>query len=574
MSEAPVGTAASSGQAPAALAAIDANTPLTSAQAEICAATSPLLAGLVGDGLAIGGLREIVRKYAVIDRPQAGEVVIRKGTFGGDVFFPLWGALRIIDDAPPGLSLRAMPERRRGERPAAAAAWRSRLMRLWRLWRYRQIPEVRYFSGGDSKPGPTVSVASGAARLVFSQRDREAIAERCKTRRFAAADKAIVGDQAALGHGEQAATVFADEDSVLLKMHWRGLRALHSASAVFRAAFRRERGGVRVVQKFLGEFELFAGLPQAALAEIAKESAIEIYGERDWARGGGGGRKVAETMVAAEGDYLNGLFLIMAGFGRVSQKLDSGERTTRYLRRGDIYGLWAVRKALSSGKPAAARRSLRAIKYLEILVVPVRLAEKHLGDALRKRNAPGAPPEGDQTWLSSDAADFLIENLLLNGKKTMLIDLNRCVHCDDCVRACAATHGSPRFVRTGPAFMNIMAASACMHCAEPLCLADCPTGAIHRDADSGNVVIEEQKCIGCGACAKGCVYGNIRMVETRDFTGAIATDAASGAAIVKATKCNFCQGVSGGPACVRACPHDALIRADMSDQTALLARGA
>jgi Fe-S-cluster-containing hydrogenase component 2 len=42
-------------------------------------------------------------------------------------------------------------------------------------------------------------------------------------------------------------------------------------------------------------------------------------------------------------------------------------------------------------------------------------------------------------------------------------------------------------------------------------------------------------------------------------------DANKGKAVVKATKCDLCVEHHGGPACVRACPHDALTRADMSD---------
>ena len=55
------------------------------------------------------------------------------------------------------------------------------------------------------------------------------------------------------------------------------------------------------------------------------------------------------------------------------------------------------------------------------------------------------------------------------------------------------------------------------------------------------------------------------MVDVRDQNGAFILDEAMSAPIVKATKCDLCVDQLGGPACQRACPHDALKRTDMSD---------
>ncbi len=166
--------------------------------------------------------------------------------------------------------------------------------------------------------------------------------------------------------------------------------------------------------------------------------------------------------------------------------------------------------------------------------------------------------------------NFLVDHRIINGTATMLINTDRCVGCDDCVRACAATHdNNPRFIRHGLEHLNVMVANACMHCVDPVCLIGCPTGAIHRDPEHGNVVINDATCIGCSTCANSCPYNNIRMVEIRNHSGAIINDQESGAPIVKATKCDLCIGQLGGPACQRACPHDALIRVDMRDRERL-----
>jgi Fe-S-cluster-containing dehydrogenase component len=148
----------------------------------------------------------------------------------------------------------------------------------------------------------------------------------------------------------------------------------------------------------------------------------------------------------------------------------------------------------------------------------------------------------------------------------MLIDLDRCTRCDDCVRACASTHdNNPRFVRQGPIFDNVMIANACMHCQDPVCMIECPTGAIGRLEDEGFVTINDLTCIGCGMCAKNCPYEAIRMVEIRDSSGAFIRDPDTHMPIVKATKCDLCAAQWGGPACQRACPHDALVRIEMRD---------
>jgi Fe-S-cluster-containing hydrogenase component 2 len=53
------------------------------------------------------------------------------------------------------------------------------------------------------------------------------------------------------------------------------------------------------------------------------------------------------------------------------------------------------------------------------------------------------------------------------------------------------------------------------------------------------------------------------MVEARDDDGEILV-AADAKPILKATKCDLCSDQYGGPACERACPHDALKRVDLN----------
>jgi Fe-S-cluster-containing dehydrogenase component len=110
-----------------------------------------------------------------------------------------------------------------------------------------------------------------------------------------------------------------------------------------------------------------------------------------------------------------------------------------------------------------------------------------------------------------------------------------------------------------------MVAHACMHCVDPVCMIGCPTGAIHRESIEGQVVINDLTCVGCATCANSCPYDNIQMVEIRDGDGRFIVDQVTQTPILKATKCDLCVDQLGGPACARACPHDALFRADMQE---------
>lgn len=101
---------------------------------------------------------------------------------------------------------------------------------------------------------------------------------------------------------------------------------------------------------------------------------------------------------------------------------------------------------------------------------------------------------------------------------------------------------------------------------------DCPPDAIRRAAN-GEVFIEDS-CIGCGNCERNCPYGVIQLAgEKQKATGLLSwIFAGSGSApgerkpidanasMKKAVKCDMCKDLSGGPACVRACPTGAALR--------------
>ena len=247
--------------------------------------------------------------------------------------------------------------------------------------------------------------------------------------------------------------------------------------------------------------------------------------------------------------------MIQSGFARISRTFGHGEKSVGYLSAGETFGGAEVFAGRTTANPPQAPFNLRAMGHTALIRIPAPVAEPYLEEQSKIETA--ASP---QTTL-----DFFIDSRLVNGTRAMAIDTTRCVDCDDCLRACAATHdGVARFIRNGPRQGAMMIANACMHCTDPVCMIDCPTGAIHREPVSGSVVIDDERCIGCATCAGSCPYGNIRMEPVRDADGSRHIDA-DGSEVLRATKCDLCVGQPGGPACKRACPHDALMRVDLAD---------
>ncbi|MBN1151906.1 MAG: 4Fe-4S dicluster domain-containing protein [Dehalococcoidia bacterium] len=100
--------------------------------------------------------------------------------------------------------------------------------------------------------------------------------------------------------------------------------------------------------------------------------------------------------------------------------------------------------------------------------------------------------------------------------------------------------GGIRIEQSGPLSVSVR----CQHCEEPACVDACLTGAMHR-RDDGAVLIDSEKCIGCGTCMLVCPYG------------AISKDPLTG----KAVKCDGCLDREI-PRCVSVCPNGALVVVD------------
>jgi Fe-S-cluster-containing hydrogenase component 2 len=100
---------------------------------------------------------------------------------------------------------------------------------------------------------------------------------------------------------------------------------------------------------------------------------------------------------------------------------------------------------------------------------------------------------------------------LFQGQQLMLIDLDRCTRCDECVRACVNSHDDhrSRLFLEGPRIDKYLVPATCRQCKDPVCLIGCPVGSIHKGS-TGQIVVEDW-CIGCTRCAENCPYNAIQM---------------------------------------------------------------
>lgn len=155
-------------------------------------------------------------------------------------------------------------------------------------------------------------------------------------------------------------------------------------------------------------------------------------------------------------------------------------------------------------------------------------------------------------------------------KYAFLVDSDKCIGCRGCSMACknfnklepdmAWRQVYPLSTKIYPHRERAFLSLACNHCEDPACLRSCPTKS-YQKRDDGIVVHTQETCIGCGNCVRSCPYGVPKINPVKRL----------------AEKCSMCyERIDAGllPACVQACPVDALTLIDLdSAEGQELARG-
>jgi Fe-S-cluster-containing hydrogenase component 2 len=89
----------------------------------------------------------------------------------------------------------------------------------------------------------------------------------------------------------------------------------------------------------------------------------------------------------------------------------------------------------------------------------------------------------------------------------------------------------------------------CLQCEKPACASACPVEAITRREDTGAMVVDAERCIGCGMCQVSCPFG------------AACVDRGTRVA----SKCDLCD---GSPRCAEICPASAIRYQDEQEAAA------
>lgn len=325
------------------------------------------------------------------------------------------------------------------------------------------------------------------------------------------AEGAFYGELGALGGLPRSTDVVAGEGGVdLFYLPRHCLKFLISNNDARKVVTDRYRD--RAIRVLAQELDLFKGVPREFIDQLIPRCEIHHYDLRG----------IALMRQGEIGDFF---LIVRDGFVQVVlEREDGSHRILAYRRAGEFVGEMALlgdgkryASVLTAGKCEVVK--IRRDDFME-LCSRFPTVEKHVREAisLRHQQEELITPEVSALLEKSGQLGYVQADALL------VMDLDLCVKCDSCVKACESLHGESRLIRTGVAVGKYLVPAACRHCDDPKCMNSCPTGAIKRRPE-GEIYFQYDMCIGCGNCAIACPYDNIAMIETAKFDRAQAKKA-------------------------------------------------
>ena len=460
-----------------------------------------------------GTFLELNQKAIVKRHFQAGEIICREGDFGSTAFYILEGKAEVYLSSP-----------------------------------------IAHVKTQDSGGGFFKRLSSLLAPRVEDQRAEES------TRAFIPIDASVdlpygspvaelipgdlFGEMTCMNYYPRSATVRAKTDCVMLEM-LRNVLDILQRNKTFRAQLERNYRA-RALDSHLRSVPIFAPLTKDFIDHL--RDRVELI------------RYQPGQVICRQGDPADSFYLIRIGFVKISEQRPGGEMILAYLGRGGFFGEIGL---LAGGTRTA---SCTALDHVEVVRITGEDFQAMLERFPQVREslegvARGRVEENRKhvQQVGEVPVDTFLAQGLMEAQSLLVLDLEKCTRCDQCVRACADAHqGVSRLVREGLRFDKYLVATSCRQCRDPLCMVGCPVGSIRR-RNTLEVIIEDW-CIGCGLCANNCPYGNINLhpfpVELEDpqHPGRMIAGTRH-----KATSCDLCHDHEE-PSCVYACPHDAAHR--------------
>ena len=472
---------------------------------------------------------------------RGGTVLFEQGTYLDLAFFVERGEVEVFIEGGGSLdNSQALPifESRRMERPETGGIEHTQLARLPTEGTQPGRREVT--TGGREIP----FLATFDADLEVGQGMRLGPGE-------------IFGEIGAMSGWPQSVTARTVEECQLVQIRVPALRALKRKSPALKerldTLYRQ-----RALRGQLRSTPLFRNLDDLVLGSVEKR--VELVSLEP------------DQEVVQEGESAQAFYLVRSGFLKLRQRYGEGELVVTYLSKGMTLGeVELLIEGVDTYEVTAS-----SVEYAELVKIPfdalrpILDADPELHRALWK-SATGRLKEigGSRTDPGRSAfVEQALETGLVQGNSILLIDLEQCTRCDDCVRGCASTHdGRPRFVREGERLDRFLIPRSCYHCQDPVCLVGCPTGAIHRSGVAEWVSITDEICIGCGTCARNCPYDAIVMHDTGEtWPDDMVPSLLRGRERQVASKCDLCGPAGHEPACVSNCPQGCAFRVSSVDE--------
>src|SRR6266850_527080 len=456
-----------------------------------------------------------LNRGAVVKRAfKKGEIIFREGEFGSTAYYILAGKVDIFIASPRG---HVNTEQEHG-------GWMNRL-------KNKLVPRAQHQREGENLRQSYISI-DAPVDLAYDNPIAELV------------PGDLFGEMTCMSFYPRSATVRAAEDCVVLEMLRNVLDVLQK-NKNFRAQL-DQKYRERALSTHLRSVPIFSSLTPAFIDRLRTRVHLDRFAPGE--------------IIFRQGDAADAFYLVRLGFVKVTEEYPGGELVLAYLSKGGYFGEIGL---LGGGVRTA---TCTALDHVEV----VRIGAEDFNQMLQEfpeidaslRKASSQRQEENQhrfQQVSSVPIDQFLMQGLMEAQSLLVLDLDRCTRCDQCVKACADSHGGvTRLIRDGLQFDRFLIATSCRQCRDPLCMVGCPVGAIRRKG-SLEVIIEDW-CIGCGACVKGCPYGNINLQEFPVMANPDFSATPMKANVVhKATSCNLCHDFPE-PSCVYACPHDAAIR--------------
>src|SRR4051812_9876548 len=337
---------------------------------------------------------------------------------------------------------------------------------------------------------------------------------------------AFFGEMGVLADAAEPFGVAARERSVVLEAPKVAVLALMELAPDFGDAL-QSLYARRALFSYAKQPRGFGALPEAALEELLAGAELVLV--------------PAGSVLFEVGEAPRDFYLVRNGFLRARREAASGPLVLTYFREGNVFGVLGLLH-----RDTAHRYAVEAVSRAEVIRIPGAL----LGQVLTRYPAAYGPLlsgfEAEQLARTLDvgslpppvsvdaegrparsslpaprksrfgeetrsplAAGVLMEAGLASGREVLVIDQERCTSCGNCIDACERRHGYSRLQLRGIQVDTYLFPTACRHCSDPACLM-CSVNGIVR-LPSGEIKIVEDNCIGCGACAERCPYGNISM---------------------------------------------------------------